>query len=56
MAFTDSITSSRKISRLVEENIVYMYLAGGYKPKYHTISVLKRLDSLTKNIKSSSSF
>ncbi|MDR2830426.1 MAG: transposase [Methanobrevibacter sp.] len=37
MAFTDGITS-HKISRLVEENIIYMYLAGGYKPKYHTIS------------------
>jgi len=41
MAFLDGITSSRKISRLAEESIPYIYLAGGETPKYRVIEYFK---------------
>lgn len=41
MAYVDGITSSRKISRLAEENIPYIYLTGGEKPKYRVIEYFK---------------
>ncbi|MDR2623600.1 MAG: transposase [Methanobrevibacter sp.] len=41
MAFTDGITSAKKISRLANENLTYIYLARRDTPKYHTISDFK---------------
>jgi transposase len=41
MAYLDGITSSRRISRLAEENIPYIYLAGGETPKYRVIQYFK---------------
>lgn len=41
MAYIDGITSSRRISRLAEESIPYIYLAGGEKPKYRVIEYFK---------------
>lgn len=37
MSSIDGIRSSRKISRLARENVVYMYLAGNLKPDFRTI-------------------
>jgi len=37
MASIDGIRSSRKIAKLTEENVVYMYLCGGDSPSYRTI-------------------
>ena len=37
MASVDGIFSSRKIMKLAEENMVYMYLSGMDKPDFRTI-------------------
>jgi transposase len=37
MASIDGIRSSRKIAKLTEENVVFMYLCGGDSPSYRTI-------------------
>ena len=37
MASIDGVRSSRKIAKLTEENVVYMYLCGGDSPSYRTI-------------------
>jgi len=37
MASIDGVRSSRKIAKLAEENVVYMYLTGNDKPSYRTI-------------------
>lgn len=41
MASIDVIFSSRKIARLTEENLVYMYLSGRDKPDFRTICRFK---------------
>jgi transposase len=41
MASVDGIFSSRRIARLAEENLVYMYLSGMYKPDFRTICRFK---------------
>jgi transposase len=41
MASIDGIFSSRKIARLAEENLVYMYLSGMDKPDFRTICRFK---------------
>ena len=41
MAYTDGITSSRRIFRLAQENIPYIYPAGGETPKYRVIEYFK---------------
>lgn len=41
MASIDGIFSSRRIARLTEENIVYMYLSGMDKPDFRTINRFK---------------
>jgi len=38
MASVDGIFSSRRIARLTEENLVYMYLSGMDKPDFRTIN------------------
>lgn len=41
MASVDGVFSSRRIARLAEENVVYMYLSGMDKPDFHTICRFK---------------
>jgi transposase len=41
MASIDGIFSSRRIARLAEENLVYMYLSGMDKPDFRTINRFK---------------
>jgi len=41
MASVDGIFSSRRIARLAEENVVYMYLSGMDKPDFRTICRFK---------------
>jgi len=41
MASIDGVFSSRKIARLAEENMVYMYLSGMDKPDFRTICRFK---------------
>jgi len=41
MAYTDCVFSSRKIAKLAEENVIYMYLTGGEKPDFRTICNFK---------------
>lgn len=41
MASVDNIFSSRRIARLAEENMIYMYLSGMDKPDFHTICRFK---------------
>ena len=41
MASVDGVFSSRKIMRLAEENMVYMYISGMDKPDFRTICKFK---------------
>lgn len=41
MASVDGVFSSRRIARLAEENVIYMYLSGMDKPDFHTICRFK---------------
>lgn len=41
MASVDGVFSSRKIARLGEENVIYIYLAGMDKPDFRTICRFK---------------
>lgn len=41
MASVDGVFSSRKIARLAEENVIYMYLSGMDKPDFRTICRFK---------------
>ena len=41
-AAIDSIFSSRKIDRLAQENVIYMYLAGNEKPDFRTLCNFRR--------------
>lgn len=41
MAYVDCVFSSRKIAKLAEENVVYMYVTGGEKPDFRTICNFK---------------
>ncbi len=41
-ASIDGIWSSRKIDKLVHENVIYMYLAGNEKPDFRTICKFRR--------------
>ncbi len=41
MASVDGVFSSRRIARLAEENVVYMYLSGMDKPDFRTICRFK---------------
>lgn len=41
MAYTDCVFSSRKIAKLAEENVIYMYINGGEKPDFRTICNFK---------------
>lgn len=42
MATVDGVRSSRRISRLARENVVYMFLAGLLKPDFRTISDFRK--------------
>ena len=41
MASCDGVFSSRRVARLAEENVIYMYLSGMDKPDFHTICRFK---------------
>jgi Transposase domain (DUF772). len=41
-ATIDGVFSSRKISKLAHENVVYMYLTGNEKPDFRTICNFRR--------------
>jgi len=41
-AAIDSMFSSRKIDRLAQENVIYMYLAGNEKPDFRTLCNFRR--------------
>lgn len=41
MAGFDGVFSSRRVTRLTEENVVYVYLSGMDKPDFRTICRLK---------------
>lgn len=41
-AAIDSIFSSRKVDRLAQENVIYMYLAGNEKPDFRTLCNFRR--------------
>jgi len=41
LAYTDCVFSSRKIAKLAEENVIYMYVTGGEKPDFRTICNFK---------------
>jgi len=41
MAYSDCVFSSRKIAKLAEENVIYMFLTGGEKPDFRTICNFK---------------
>ena len=41
-ASIDGVWSSRKIDRLAQENVIYMYLTGNEKPDFRTIALFKR--------------
>jgi len=42
MASIDAVWSSRKIAKLAQENVIYMYLTGNEKPDFRTICNFKR--------------
>ena len=48
-AYSKGIRSSRKIEELLENNVRYMWLAGGLKPDFHTIARFRKekFDSLS---------
>ena len=41
-AAIDGMFSSRKIDRLAQENVIYMYLAGNAKPDFRTLSNFRK--------------
>ncbi len=41
-AAIDGMFSSRKIDRLAQENVIYMYLAGNAKPDFRTLCNFRR--------------
>ena len=41
----DRVTSTRKLEKLTNENIVYMYLAEGQHPDFHTIAMFRKRNS-----------
>lgn len=41
LAYTDCVFSSRKIAKLAEENVIYMYVTGNEKPDFRTICNFK---------------